>query len=102
MRHRLLLTVGCGVMGAHPARAQTSQMATPDSARLGRLDAAIELAAVRGDTAGLDTLYAADFRFTHSTGDVDGCRAWLRWCLPVLVHRARVSFGAQILESFLP
>jgi len=56
MRHRLLLTVGCGLIVAHPARAQTSQMAPTDSALLAGLDAAIELAVVRGDTAGLESL----------------------------------------------
>jgi hypothetical protein len=55
-------------------------MAPADSALLAHLDAAIELAVVRGDTAGLDTLYAADFRFTHSTGDVDGRTALRMSC----------------------
>jgi len=66
------------VLVAFPVRAQTAPTASPDSALLARLDAAIESAVVRGDTVALDTLYAPDFRFTHSTGEVDDRVAWLR------------------------
>jgi uncharacterized protein DUF4440 len=78
MRHRLLLAAGCGLIVVHPLSAQGSRIAPTDSTLLGRLDAVIETAVVQGDTAALDTLYASDFSFTHSTGDIDDRAAWLR------------------------
>jgi hypothetical protein len=77
MRHHLLLAATCTALASASVQAQTPRMAPTDSALLARLDAAIEAAVVQGDTLALDTLYAADFTFTHSTGEVDDRVAWL-------------------------
>jgi Domain of unknown function (DUF4440) len=78
VRRRLLFALSHGLLVVQTASGQTSRVALPDSALLARLDAAIEAAVVRGDTGALDTLYAGDFRFTHSTGEIDDRRAWLQ------------------------
>jgi hypothetical protein len=78
VRYSLPLALGCALVDPHPLGAQTSRMALTDSALLARLDAAVETAVVQGDTTALDPLYAGDFSFTHSTGDVDDRVAWLR------------------------
>ena len=62
----MLLGTGLVLAGIGSLSAQ-SPLPPSDSALLAGLDAAIEMAIVRGDTAALDTLYAPDFRFTHST-----------------------------------
>jgi hypothetical protein len=77
MRHHLRLAATCAILTSHTLGAQSSPLAPTDSAVVARLDAAIETAVVDGDTVALDTLYASDFRFTHSTGEVDDRAAWL-------------------------
>ena len=73
-----LLPTACGLLSSHLLWAQASRTTSGDSTLLASLDATIERAVVQGDTAALDTLYATDFQFTHSTGMVDGRAEWLR------------------------
>ena len=79
MRGCVLVGAGCMLTGIGSLSAQSPPALAPsDSALLAGLDGEIETAVVQGDTAALDTLYAPDFRFTHSTGTVDGRAEWLR------------------------
>jgi Domain of unknown function (DUF4440) len=78
VRRPLFLVVAHSLIMGSVVAGQSPRAMQSDSTMLAVVDATIEMAVVRGDTGALDTLYAADFRFTHSTGEVDDRRAWLQ------------------------
>jgi hypothetical protein len=45
--------------------------------RVAQLDSILETAVLAQDRAALDTLYAADFQFSHGTGEHDTRQTWL-------------------------
>ena len=50
---------------------------TPDAAIIRRLEQGVEAAIVSGDTTFLQTVFADDFRYTRTTGQIETKAQWL-------------------------
>ena len=82
----ILVFILLGLVGPTEAAAQRQTEVDPTIRLLIQHERQVAQDVVSGDIAALDTVYAADFQFTHGTGLIEGKGEWLS-----TVERAKAS-----------